>query len=327
MPGPRAAPPRLGGLLAALVIVGLAAPASAQTDPFEQALAAESRGDVAEARRLYTQIVAATPDHGRAWVNLGLLEVRRGRTKAGKAHCNRALDLDPEASKVHYCLGLALLREDTAQAAAAFEQAIALLSNDPAPKIELAHLRREAKRYDEAVQLYREAVRARPDDPDLHVHLGYCYRKLGQLAAARVEYAKAVQKDPKSYFGHLDLGWVLVKLKDYDGAETHYLQAAKLKPEAADPHYNLGNLYRRRGQPVKAADAYAAAVERDPDDVQARLALVRAAWRAHRGVVAKQHLAALEKQELSPARAEAVAKLRALVQRAPPPLPSPAPSP
>ncbi len=288
--------------------------------PFEAALEADNQGDIAKARGLYTALVAEMPDHGRAWINLGLLEIRAGRVKRGKAHCERALDLEPDAAKVHYCLGLAAVRRDPAAAQLAFERSLALLPDDPAPKLELGHLHRKAKRYPEAVQMYREAVRHRPDDPDLHVNLGYCYRKLGKLAAARIEYSKAVQKDPKSFFGHLDLGWVLVKLKDYDSAETHYLAAASLKDASPDPHYNLGNLYKRRGQPIKAADAYAAAVKRAPKDVLARMALVRMAWRAHRPGIAASNLKALEGLQLSPNQRKALGKLGVLIKRRPPAL-------
>lgn len=306
------------GLLASW---GLVSPLEAAQTPFEAALAAEEAGDVAQAKRLYSQILADDPEAGRARINLGLLEIRQGHVSAGRAHCVKALELDAAASKVHYCLGLADLKKDPSAASLAFERAIALLPDDPAPKVELGHLRRQAQRFEEAVQLYREAVRHRADDPDLHVHLGYCYRKLKQYPAAKVEYAKAIQKDPDSYFGHLDLGWVLVQLKDLDAAETHYRAAARLNDQTPDPHYNLGNLYARKGAPIQAADAYAAAVQRAPEDVQARLSLVRAAWRAHRPEVAKASLQALSKLKLSAGEARAVDKLGALVLRPPPALP------
>jgi len=293
---------------------------AAQT-PFAAALEAQSKGQVDKARTLYSQILANDPSAGRALINLGLLEIRQRRISVGRAHCQKALELDAAASKVHYCLGLADVSTDPSAASLAFQRAIDLLPDDPAAKVELAHLHRKAQRYDEAVQLYREAVRHRADDPDLHVHLGYCYRKLKQYPAARVEYAKAVQKDPNSYYGHLDLGWVLVKLKEYSAAEPHYLAAARLNDKSPDPHYNLGNLYRREGAPIKAADAYAAAVRRAPGDVQARLSLVRAAWRAHRPLVAKDNLQALRRLKLTKAQSKALDKLGALIERTPPALP------
>lgn len=293
--------------------------------PFDAALEADNRGDTAKARALYEALIAEIPDHGRARINLGLLEIRAGRVKRGKAHCDQALNLEPDAAKVHYCLGLASLGRDSNAARLAFERSLELLPDDPAPKLELGHLHRKAKRYDQAVQMYREAVRHRPDDPDLHVNLGYCYRKLGKLPAARVEYSKAVQKDPTSFFGHLDLGWVLVKLKDYKSAEKHYLIAAQLRDDSADPHYNLGNLYKRTGQTLKSADAYAGAVKRDPKDVQARMALVRMAWRAHRPAVAEANLKALSTLTLSPNQQVAVGKLGKLIKRKPPVLKTPAP--
>src|SRR5205085_10427863 len=167
----------------------------------------------------------ADPAYGRALVNLGLLEIRHKQVDKGLKHCQKAQEIEPEAAKVHYCFGLAYVRQGKdKEAEEAFARSITALASDPAPKIELGHLRRKAKKYDEAVQLYREAVRLNADDPDLHVHLGYCYKQLKDLKAAEVEYRKAVQKNPDSYFGHLDLGWVLAKQNKDKEAEPHYVR-------------------------------------------------------------------------------------------------------
>ncbi|MCA9552199.1 MAG: tetratricopeptide repeat protein [Myxococcales bacterium] len=309
----------LASILVARAVV--AAPPEPEAAPlFQVALEAEAKKDWAAARDAYTRLLTAEPDHGRALVNLGLLEVRQGRAAAGKVHCNKALDLDPEASKVHYCLGLALLAEkDRDGAAKAFERAIALLPGDPAPKLELAHLKREDQRFEEAVQLYREAVRARPDDPALHVHLGYCYKRLKQLDAARVEYEKAVQKDPSSFHGHLDLGWVLAKQGDLEGAERHYREAARLRPKHPDPHYNLGNVFSRTGRPDAAADAYTQAATLAPSDPELHLAAAQALWRVGRVEEAKAQVAATRALKLDPKHTKALATVEALVAKPPPP--------
>lgn len=306
----------------ALAILALAAEArgapSAQ-ELFEAALAKEEKSDSAGARALYEQALAAEPEHGRSLINLGLLEVRERKIASGLKRCQKAVDLDPSAAKAHYCLGLGFAKSGKdAEATASFERSIALLGDEPAPKIELGHLKRKAKQWDAAIQLYREAVRLKADEADLHVNLGYCYKEKGDLAPAEVEYRKAVQKDPASYFGNLNLGWVLVKTKRDAEAEPYYVKASELDPKQADPNFNLGNLYRRRGELEKARDRYAKAVELGPDRPEHHLELARTSWSLGDVATSKKHLdlaAGLKPDEQT---MKAIEKTRALLGTPPP---------
>jgi tetratricopeptide (TPR) repeat protein len=266
-------------------------PTVAREEAFKEGLAAEEKGDFEKARSAYERALTADPAYGRALVNLGLIEIRHKDVEKGLAHCQRAQQIEPEAAKVQYCFGIAYLRQGKDKdAEAAFERSIAALATDPAPKIELGHLKRKAKHYEEAVQLYREAVRLNADDPDLHVHLGYCYKQLKDLKAAEVEYRKAVQKKPDSYFGHLDLGWVLAKENKDKEAEPHYLRATELNPKEADPFFNLGNLYRRMGEIQKAKTSYEKAVELSPDRPEHHFELGRVLWTLGDPTGARHHL-------------------------------------
>jgi tetratricopeptide (TPR) repeat protein len=260
-------------------------------ESFAAGVTAEEKGDVEAARTAYEHALKIEPSYGRALINLGLIEIRHRQVEKGLKRCERAQELDPKSAKVHYCIALGRLREGKDKdAETELERSIALLASDPAPKIELGHLRRKAKRWQDAIQLYREAVRLNADDPDLHVHLGFCYKQLGELKAAEVEYRKAVQKKPESYFGHLDLGWVLVRENQDREAEPHYVKATELKPDAPEPHYNLGNLYKRLGDMSKAKASYQRAVDLDPKMPEYHFELARAEWIFGEVDDAKKHL-------------------------------------
>lgn len=316
MPGMRL---RFAPLLFVPALAAAGPPQGSANDHFRAGLAAEASGDVAPARSAYRRALELEPDHGRAAINLGLLEIRQRRPAEGMALCQRALAQAGDAAKAHYCLGLGHLRlGDAAAAEVAFEKALELHPSEPAPKIELAHLARKAKRFEAAVQLYREAVRLAPDSPDLHVHLGYCYRVLGQYPAAEVEYRKAVQKEPQSFFGHLDLGWVLVKRGDDAEAEIAYRRAAELDPRHPDPPFNLGNLYRRQGALKAAVEAYARAHALDPKRPEHVLELARTHWLAGEPQPAKARLAEARALALTPEQQKAVEALLARVDQPPP---------
>lgn len=284
-----------------VLVLTVARPLSAAPPPeavaaLEEGLGFAETGQLEAAEKSYLRALALDPTYGRALINLGIVEVRLGKTKSGLERCEQVLKAEPGAAKAHYCVGLARLRQKKKEeAAAAFQRSIELHREDPMPKIELAHLHREAKRHKEAVELYRDAVRKRPDDPDLHVHLGYCYKQLGDWIAAEVEYRKAVQKDPTSYFGHLNLGVVLVRNDKDEEAQPHYEQAAELKPEAPEPHFNLGNLHRRNGRLEEAVQAYEQAVKLGPEASEHHLELARTYWRLGRRSEARTSLDAARK--------------------------------
>ena len=316
-----------------VAVVALALPVRAGApdpeDPatwYRRGLAADDAGEVRKARAAYEKTLELYPEHGRALINLGILEIRVRRYEEGLARCKAALDLSDDddnpanAAKAHYCLGLGAAKQGQAEpAAASLTRALALMPAVPEANLELGHIRRSQRRYEEAVELYRQAVRGRPDDADLHVHLGYCYKSLGEWAAAEIEYRKAIQKDPKSYFGHLNLGVVLVRQRRDDEAAAVYVAASKIRPQAAEPHYNLGNLALRRLDLEGALAEYEAAVHHAPDEASYRLAHAKVQWQLGKPELAKASLQIA--RSLGPKTTVAAAIERLLAQIAESPVP------
>ena len=262
----------------------------------EEGLMHAESGQLQAAQKSYGRALSIDAGFERARINLGIIEILLGKVSSGLARCEQALKAEPGAAKAHYCVGLARVRQKkNDEAALAFTKSIELFREDPMPKLELAHLHRQAKRWKEAVELYRDAVRKRPDDPSLHVHLGYCYKQLGDWVAAEVEYRKAVQKDPTSFFGHLNLGVVLVRNDKDEEAQPHYETAAELDPAAAEPHFNLGNLHRRNGRLEEALASYKKAVELAPKASDHHLELARTYWRLGKRTEARASLAEARK--------------------------------
>ena len=287
---------------ASVLLTGPAVAEPAEPDEatkwFQRAIALDNEGRRKSALRAYGQVLALNPEHGRALINLALLEIETGKVDAAIKRCHFALELAADgdnpknAAKAHYCLGLAeLARGRLAEAEAALVKAHELLPDAPLVNVELGHLRRKDGKIEAALEHYRQAVRLAPDDADLHVHLGYCHKALGDLPAAAVEYRKAIQKDPKSYYGHLNLGVVLVRLEKHEEAERMYAAASALRPSASEPHYNLGNLHARAGRLVPARDAYELAVHHSQKNAGYRLALAKVQWQLGKPEDARSTLA------------------------------------
>lgn len=74
-----------------------------------QAEAALAAGDLAEAGRLYVQLVTAAPNNTPAWYRLGIVYLRSNNPAYAQQAFQRALQIDPSLSKAHANLALAHL--------------------------------------------------------------------------------------------------------------------------------------------------------------------------------------------------------------------------
>jgi tetratricopeptide (TPR) repeat protein len=96
-------------------------------DTVARATSAASAGRLDEARRLYEQAIAASPESAFLHRDLGAVERRAGQTAAAADHLRRAVQLDPSDARAHAALG-GVLDElgDVVSAVASYERARAL---------------------------------------------------------------------------------------------------------------------------------------------------------------------------------------------------------
>jgi FkbM family methyltransferase len=131
---------------------------------FNQGLALHQQGKLADAERLYGEILQRQPNHFGALHLLGVVAVQTGRTERGVELIREATGLNPKAAVAHSNLGKALLdlkRPD--EALASCDKAIALQPD----YAEAYHIRgialNELKRLDEALASYDWAIALKPD--------------------------------------------------------------------------------------------------------------------------------------------------------------------
>lgn len=125
-------------------------------------------GDPGEARELYLEALAATPEvaeKARLHLRLAELEVARRSWARAAGHYRTAAELDPTNAAARIGLGDLLVRErDFDQAAEVYAQAVELAPGDPAARAGEAGALAAAGRYPEARQRLEAAVAALPDN-------------------------------------------------------------------------------------------------------------------------------------------------------------------
>ena len=144
------------------------------------------------------------PDDALAWARLSELWLTLGNHREATAAAQKAVSLQPGLGRTQSVLGFAALAEiKTAQAQAAFKQAIALDSADPLPHLGLGLAQIRQGDLQEGRGELETAVALDSNNALLRAYLGKAYfeEKRGPLDAQQFGIAKALDPlDPTAYF-------------------------------------------------------------------------------------------------------------------------------
>ncbi|GGL54633.1 tetratricopeptide repeat protein [Wenxinia marina] len=147
----------------------------------DAAVEAHRAGRLDEASELYAAYLAASPDDGGMWSNLGALHRVAGRHDLALIAQKRAYALMPRARSITG--NLANILADTGETERALElrrQLLADRPDDPEVIAMMGKALRTLRRYDEAISLLKEAAERYPDHAEMRVQLA-----LTLLAAGR----------------------------------------------------------------------------------------------------------------------------------------------
>lgn len=123
---------------------------------------------------------------------------------------------------------LRLERSDNRQALVAYAKAIAADPARPEPRINLALLLHEARRFAEAERAYRDALGACGGHPLLLYNFGLLLEDLDRIPEAVQAYTLAVSADPDLADGHYNLALLHQKLGKARDAIRHMSQYRRL---------------------------------------------------------------------------------------------------
>jgi len=238
------------------------------------ALRLHQGGRLAEAKRLYTQILEADPRHVDALHFLGVLAHQTGRHDEAVRLIGNAIAIDPRVPAFHNNLGNALKAQDRLhEADAAYERALRLN-----PRYFEAHynrglVRQAQGRLDEAVESYGKVLAHKPDHAEAHNNLGNALQAQGKLAEALAAYGRALHYRPNFTEAHNNAGNVLRAHGNAEGAIASYTRALSLDARHAEALRNLGIVLMEQGRLEESAAALQRAVAIKPHDAAAHCSL------------------------------------------------------
>jgi len=176
------------------------------------------RDDVA----LYTQTLGLEPDAYLIRNNLGVVYWARGDAEDAEREWTRALQDAPDEAIILNNLGLASTRR---------------------------------KQYSRAVELFQRAMRLKPDYTDAHLNLGVAYSEMGLLDQAELQLRDALALSPLSFDAHNRLGELYLQQKRFEEAKKQFEDSVRGLPNERG-YDDLGDVCLRQGERERAESAF-----------------------------------------------------------------------
>jgi tetratricopeptide (TPR) repeat protein/SAM-dependent methyltransferase len=235
-------------------------------------------GRLADARVLYTKVLALDPGNAECHYHLGLAYRQLGRVNDATVHYARAVALKPDYADAHTNLGNALYEQGKlAEAAQCYERAIALNSRDAAAHYNLANVLAQQGRTDKAIAQFQATLALDPNLFQAHNNLANALMAEGRNDEAIVHYRRALALNPDLAEACMNLGNMLAFQSKHDEALVQFRRSVELKPDYAEAHNNLGVALSVRGDVDQAAVSYQRASTLKPDFIDAYNNLARLA--------------------------------------------------
>jgi protein O-GlcNAc transferase len=266
---------------------------------FEQAIALHQQARLADAERVYREVLQQQPNHFGALHLLGVIALQTGRMEWGVelignaialkpdyaeayynrgkalrklarfeealASCNQAITLTPDHAEAHNDRGL-VLQDLTrpAEALASYDKAIALKSDYVEAYVNRGNALLDLNRPEDALANYNKAIALKPDLAEAHCNRGNALSGMKQSDAALASYDTAIALKPDLDVAWLARGNTFYDLKRYDEAHAAYDKAIALKPDLAEAFLGHGNSYYDLNRYDEAIAAYAKALALKP---------------------------------------------------------------
>lgn len=252
-----------------------------------------------------TTALADHPDDRCLLEQLAELQEAAGDFAASAAAAQKAAEICPSSSEAWSLLGRARAQEqDYAGAATAYQEAIALDSQDVWGMQNYAICLRKQSRPKEAIREFKRALAVKPRFGLAWLGLGQTYEEMGRtndamacyqsavanpihsedelvtlarfcksrnwLEAAATNYEEAITLSPSDAGLRIETGLVLVGLNRHAQAAQCFAEAGRLAPDSGQAHFLCGLEWGKLGRPTDAEKEFQEAVRIWPNLVQAR---------------------------------------------------------
>jgi predicted Zn-dependent protease len=207
---------------------------------YVEALKQKLMGNSGDALKYFEQALKLNPSSDAACFQIAQILISKENTAGAKAFANRANTLDP--SNLWYMMMLSAIYY-------------------------------QERNLDSAVIFYEKAVKVYPERENLQLTLGNLYSENKDFDKALRLYESIEDKYGVNENSTPSLVRSLLETKKYDEALAKVNLLLKDKPDEIAYNGLLAEVYKSKGDNLKAREVYSKLVERNPDDPQILLAL------------------------------------------------------
>jgi tetratricopeptide (TPR) repeat protein len=235
-----------------------------------QGLALHQAGRLAEAEKIYSQILAIDPDQLDARHLLGFIFHQRGDSAQAVRHIDLALQKNPDNILALNNRGIvlsALKRFD--EALASYDQAIAARPDFIEALINRGNTLRELQRFDEALASFDRAIAMRPDHAGAHYNRANMLHALDRFDEALAGYDRALALQPGYAEVLTNRGVTLHALARFADALASYDAAVALWPVGDAAFANRGMALHALARFDEALASFDRALALRPDNAEA----------------------------------------------------------
>ena len=242
-----------------------------------------------EAEASFKQVIEKYEASAAAQYGLGQVSLSRRNYAEAVRYLEKALQLAPEANRLHYALAMAyrgLGEAGKAQSHLALSGSVGVRASDSlldglqelvrGARLHLARGRTalEARRFSEAAEEFRKAIGEQPDSIPAHFNLGAALTQTGDLRGAIEQFKEVIRLDPAHANAHYNLGILLAGDNQHEEAIKHLRTALDAQPGDNSARSLLTQELSKTGRLEEAEAESAKVVEADANDENALLGYV-----------------------------------------------------
>jgi tetratricopeptide (TPR) repeat protein len=256
--------------MAMIVISKAWAQAPGPVQLFQEAVAAQRRGDDAAAVRDYQELIEKHQDAPQVRANLGAALVHLGRFDEAIEQYRIALSKEPGNAQLGFNLALAYYKKgDFPTAAGQFKT---LRGGDPRVDALLGDCYSQMGNNTEAIAVLAPISETHPEDLTVAWLLGSALIRAGRTQDGLKQLEK-VAESGQSAEAHLLAGQTLLRLNEFEKAQRHADAAVRLNPQLPGAYTLQGQTLQYLGDHKGAAAALNRAIDANPNDFDAHVTL------------------------------------------------------
>ena len=213
-----------------------------------------------------------------AWHNLGVVRYADGDDDGAVEAFTRTLEINPLHSESLLARAEAHRRAGRTKEALEDYKAAIARSPDDSPvtrnaAARIASLLREAKQYNEAVNVIRDTLRTAGANAKVYVELALVYLAQGRTELAELVLTKAANIDAKDPSIHNAFALLALQRGRSQEAFDRFDYATSLDPNYLDARFNKAGVLIDAGDFGRAKAELSAVVDKNPDDLNAWVVL------------------------------------------------------